>query len=107
MGWSCRAEVSDVLHAWSDACVRNCRSQNSFKVGSATFFFDTDREEYDNGAATGNIFEMLPSNTCRVVGTFSISPDGLVTFGKTPGNTAARQFLLDAACLINDKNRRL
>jgi hypothetical protein len=59
---------------------------NVLRIKGKRFFFERGREQRD-GSITGSVFEMLPENTARKVGTFKISEDGTVE--RFPGLSAA------------------
>ena len=108
MGWSCRAEAASVLEAWTRACVASTGSQNTWKVGNRTFFYEASRVEHDDGAVTGRILEVLSTEGdvlhCRVAGSFRIEGDGRMTRAPRFLKAAVPQMLLDwsASCAVED-----
>jgi hypothetical protein len=90
MGWSCRKEAGDVVQAWTEACVAQTDSQNTFVPnGDVKYFWETSHREYGDGAITGTIWKFLPNGFCRRSGTFRIEGDGTIT--------RAPKWLKDAA----------
>ena len=76
MGWSCRAEVGDTLDRMSAKCVAMTGMSNAFIAGGKRRFYELSRREYDDGHASGQIYEFLPDDMCKRVGSFYINPDG-------------------------------
>lgn len=89
MGWSCRQEAYDVEQAWSKACRQSTGSQNTWKEGSNSYFYDISSKEHDDGAITGKIWKMGKNNQCTLASHFRIEGNGTIT--KAP------KFLKDAA----------
>ena len=81
MGWSCRADASKTLDAWSKICLEQTKVQNTFIQGKDKFFFETSRREHADGAITGTIYKFLPNNMSKRSGSFRIEGSGEVTRG--------------------------
>lgn len=84
MGWSCRAEASDVMKAWTAACVADTGSANVFVVKGTEYFWELSRTEHYDGAITGTIMKVVEKRADGVSmavrsGTFRIEGDGTVT----------------------------
>lgn len=88
MGWSCTAAAGTVMDAWTAACRKSSGGSSNTFVGEdgASYFWETDSEEYADGSVTGKVFKMAGSHkggggggTCRFVNSFRIAPDGTVT----------------------------
>jgi hypothetical protein len=77
------------MDKWTKACLAQTNSQNVYKVGNKSYFWEISRREHLDGAITGTILEMLPDDKARPVGSFRINPDGDVA--------RAPKFLKDAA----------
>lgn len=85
MGWSCTRMAGDRLRAISNACIAQTGSQNVFKVGEDTYFFETGRERPD-GAITGQVWKNLPEEPgkpqmAKKSCSFRIEPDGSMNVG--------------------------
>lgn len=84
MGWSCAVRASEVLDAWSKACVASSGSSNVWKDGNINYFFDVSRTEHDDGAITGKILKQVSeakpdgSYYAKPVGSFRIEGDGTI-----------------------------
>ena len=77
MGWSCTADASRVMEAWTAACIAQTGSQNEYRVNDLAYFWETG-PEHDDGAITGRIFRMAPEG-CYPAGAFRIEPNGTIT----------------------------
>lgn len=102
MGWSCRADASDVVNLWMKACLAQTNNQNLYRVGETTYFYEVSRTEHRDGAITGGIMKVVstdPDGTMRAVpcGGFRINGDGSVARGpkmlKDAGRTWAKEQL--------------
>ena len=86
MGWSCSGPASQTLDKWTAACRASTQTQNTFKVGGKSYFWELARVEHNDGAVTGAIWRMLEpvpgqdpdAFRCQRAGTFRINPDGTV-----------------------------
>ena len=83
MGWSCAAAAGNTMRAWVDACVASTGQSNVFVTKGERFFWEESRTEHRDGAITGTVFKMLPTELegrclARKVASFRINPDGTV-----------------------------
>ncbi len=81
MGWSCRADASRAMERLEAACRRSTGSQNVFLAGGRQFFWEIDREEYDDGRITGQWFVFVGKNACEEMGRWTIDPNGTEMIG--------------------------
>ncbi len=88
MGWSCSAAVGVTMERWTAACLESTKSQNEWEQGGRRYFWELSVQEHDDGAATGEVFE-LRATLAYPAGSFRIEGDGSVT--------RAPKFLRDAA----------
>ena len=79
MGWSCRADAANTMDRWTEFCIAQSGSQNTFKANGHTYFWEASRTEHSDGAITGSVHKMLPGGLCRKSGTFRIEGNGQVT----------------------------
>lgn len=92
MGWSCRADASEVLDRAQRLCVAQTGKSNEFRTARGAFFFDVSSREHRDGAITGTIFRLLPGNMARKAGSFRIEPSGEVSRGPKVMQTAAQHY---------------
>jgi len=84
MGWSCAKDADDTMQKWTAACIAQTGSQNVYKAGGQTYFWDISRTEHDDGAITGTILRMEGNGDINGVnhayraGTFRINGDGTI-----------------------------
>ena len=83
------------MDRWTDACLAQTGSQNTYEVGGRKYFWELSNVEHDDGAITGTIAvidKVLTEDTfyAHTVGSFRIEPDGTVSrapaFLKRAGN---------------------
>jgi len=80
MGWSCAAAASKVIELWSEACIAQTQSQNTFRDHKGTeYFWERSNKEHADGAITGTMFKMVGDTHCQKAGTFRIEGDGKIT----------------------------
>ena len=83
MGWSCAATAAETMDRWTAACIAQTGSQNTYRVGRNSYFWETSSTEHYDGAITGTIWKHVPgpnpdSLYCRRAGSFRINPNGTV-----------------------------
>jgi hypothetical protein len=88
MGWSYTAAAGCVMDKWTNACIAQTGSQNTFKVDGNEYFWEASNKEHDDGHVSGSIHKMNADGTCRRVGSFYIDPNGNIN--------VAPKFLKDA-----------
>ena len=77
MGYSCTRDAQDTLGVIAKMFGRADKGSNTLVIGAEEYFYERGREQAD-GAITGELFLMLPGETCRRVGGFKIAPDGRI-----------------------------
>lgn len=79
MGWSYAMKAGWVMDSWTDACLKSTGSQNTWKQGTDTYFFEATRKNNRDSSITGSIWKFLPDGShCHKTGSFKINPDGAV-----------------------------
>jgi hypothetical protein len=81
MGWSCRADAHAAMRRVDDACHRLTGTNNTFLAEGRKWFYEIDREEYEDGRITGVYLLFEGENLASRIGTFVISPDGRTMSG--------------------------
>jgi hypothetical protein len=79
MGWSCGSGAAKTERAWSEGCMAQTSSQNTFTVGNDKYFYEASRTEHRDGAITGSIHKFVGEDRARKSGTFRIEGDGTIT----------------------------
>ena len=105
MGWSCSKAANDVLRSWTQACVLETGSQNTFLSGGKKYFYELSRVEHDDGAITGTIQRVVRELTdgrswCRRTDSFRIDGGGRVVRGPKSLKDAARDVVRGPISLI-------
>lgn len=78
MGYSYRDDAGKVLDGWTQECRRQTGQSNVFRLDRASYFFEEDRVEYEDGGITGEVFLQLTDSRCRSVGKFRVSGEGVL-----------------------------
>lgn len=78
MGWSCRKDAGDTMDRWTEFCVKQTGSQNTYESRGSKYFWEASRTEHADGAITGTVFKMVDENRCKRAGSFRINGDGTV-----------------------------
>jgi hypothetical protein len=76
MGYSCTKDARNMLGVIGRMFATN-GNPNVLTIRGKEYFFERGREQSD-GAITGSLFEMLPNEYCRKVGTVRIAADGTI-----------------------------
>jgi len=90
MGWSCSVQAGATTDAWAAACIEATGSQNVWEEGggpsefnqAVRFFYEISNVEHSDGAITGAVFRFVGVDSCKLVGSFRIEPDGRVSRGR-------------------------
>jgi hypothetical protein len=80
VGWSCTTAASRTLGKLTRACVVATGSQNVFRANGERFFWENDREDYDDGRVKGVVYKMVGEG-CVAYAHFEIEPSGLLAYG--------------------------
>jgi hypothetical protein len=78
MGYSATKAAFDTLDKWTNACLKNSKSQNVWSLNGKTYFWENSRVEHDDGSIKGSIWKFVEDDKCKRCGTFRINGDGSI-----------------------------
>lgn len=76
MGWSCSDAAGKTMDRWVAKCRKETKQSNVFEVNRVRYFWEEDREEFEDGSIKGEVFMQLNADRCRSAGRFHIGGDG-------------------------------
>jgi len=79
MGYTYGFKASEVLLRWSNACVANSGSQNTWQEPNGKkYFFENSRRQRDDYGISGTIWRFISETHVRKSGSFLIAEDGTI-----------------------------